>query len=389
MKGDAFGPASGDVLELVDCIGNEQDVSECLLGTWSEPDLTSPQYSAGVSCLSSGVGNIRLVNGSGPCDGIVEVSLNDRWNRFCLWNFDVREASVVCRQMGCGPLVKIQEIVMGDTGVGWRTVEDTYCSGTESRISECSLSVWSSQPCLYNIHAGIVCSTSAISKVALTDGSSACSSKVKVLLDNKWHLVPAFEWHVEEEAVLCRQLGCHFAVERAQIKEMSIDKRRNHHTDLRSIYCVGHEASLSQCSSVLSKGHQMQSGEAEVLCSQAGAARIRLVGGDSSCSGRVEVFYQRAWGTVCDDTWDLNDAHVVCRQAGCGHAQRAPGGAYFGPGSGSIWLEKLFCNGNETAVSQCAGVVSKNSLCTHSQDAGVICTELQGDGMQSEERRAD
>ncbi|KAM3931106.1 scavenger receptor cysteine-rich type 1 protein M130-like [Leptodactylus fuscus] len=379
LKGDAFGFASGNVLDQVDCTGNERDVSECLLGTWTEPDPTRPQHNAGVSCLSSGVGKVRLVDGSGSCDGIVEVSVNNSWNRFCLWNFNVQEASVVCREMGCGPLVQVQENVAVKAAPRWRMVEETHCSGAESQISECSLSIWSSQPCLYNVQAKIVCSPTAISKVALIGGNSVCSGKVKVLQDKTWNVVPTHEWDVEEEAVLCRQLGCGLAIERALVKEIPRFGIKDAKTNLRNIYCSGHETSLSGCSSVLSKGHSCDSGEAEVLCSQIGISEVRLVGGHSSCSGRVEVFYNQAWGTVCDNTWDLSDASVVCRQVGCGPAVRAPGAAYFNPGSGSIWLEKLFCNGTESSISQCGGVISKNSLCNHSQDAGVICTDHHDD----------
>ena len=100
---------------------------------------------------------------------------------------------------------------------------------------------------------------------------------------------------------------------------------------------------------------------------------LRLVGGTSAGEGRVEVYLNGEWGTVCDDNWDINDATVACQQLGHLRAVNALGGSYFGEGSGPIWYDNVDCVGNETNIAQCShsGIGLHN--CNHSQDAGVIC----------------
>lgn len=103
-------------------------------------------------------------------------------------------------------------------------------------------------------------------------------------------------------------------------------------------------------------------------------AMLRLVNGTGRCSGRVEVSYHGTWGSVCDDGWGLKEAHVVCRQLGCGQAVSATLGAHFGPGSGKILLDNVHCSGEESHLALCAHDTWFTHNCGHEEDAGAICS---------------
>ena len=106
---------------------------------------------------------------------------------------------------------------------------------------------------------------------------------------------------------------------------------------------------------------------------------VRLVGGSSYNEGRVEVYYNGEWGTVCDDGWDDTDAGVVCRQLGFGSSGAAIGSAGFGQGSGSILLDDVSCIGNEPILASCGHLgINITRPCNHTKDAGMRCIGLQG-----------
>ena len=71
--------------------------------------------------------------------------------------------------------------------------------------------------------------------------------------------------------------------------------------------------------------------------------QIRLVGGGNHFEGRVEINHDGVWGTVCDDSWDIQDAAVVCRELLLGRAQEAVKLGRLGNGKDSqpIWLSKV------------------------------------------------
>ncbi|XP_074994925.1 scavenger receptor cysteine-rich domain-containing group B protein-like [Calonectris borealis] len=106
-----------------------------------------------------------------------------------------------------------------------------------------------------------------------------------------------------------------------------------------------------------------------------GSTHTRLVNGSSFCSSRVEVLHDGKWGTVCDDSWSLMDAEVVCREVGCGQALSALFGAAFGQGLGPIWLDEVTYAGTEAALSLCRARSWGIHNCNHGEDAGIECTD--------------
>ena len=100
---------------------------------------------------------------------------------------------------------------------------------------------------------------------------------------------------------------------------------------------------------------------------------VRLAGSTKTNKGRVEVYHNGKWGTVCDDQWDMNDAKVVCRQLGFSGVLQAHRTATFGRGKGPIHFDELRCDGTEERLIDCPHPGVGVHDCGHAEDAGVAC----------------
>ncbi|NWQ75795.1 MARCO protein, partial [Columbina picui] len=96
---------------------------------------------------------------------------------------------------------------------------------------------------------------------------------------------------------------------------------------------------------------------------------VRIVGG--SRRGRVEIFYQGSWGTICDDGWSTQDATVVCRMLGY---SRATSAFTASAGTGPIWLDDVGCTGSESSIFDCSKSNWGVHNCNHNEDAGLECS---------------
>ena len=115
-------------------------------------------------------------------------------------------------------------------------------------------------------------------------------------------------------------------------------------------------------------------------------AAIRLVprrGSSVKSAGRVEVYHNKRWGTVCnwfDDSFDIKTATVVCKELGYEGAELVvPCCQVFGKGTGHIWLDRVKCLGTEPSITMCPHSGWGNTYCSHDSDIAVVCKTKETD----------
>ena len=123
------------------------------------------------------------------------------------------------------------------------------------------------------------------------------------------------------------------------------------------------------CGEILIGERYLQYSIAEPLRIKAGQVS------NATAIGRLEILYNGVWGTICDDSWDLTDAEVACRQLGYDHALKALQGKHVDDGTGQIWLDDVGCYGHENSLSSCAHNGWGTHNCAHCEDAGVECSK--------------
>ncbi|XP_062377723.1 leukocyte immunoglobulin-like receptor subfamily B member 3 isoform X1 [Sardina pilchardus] len=209
-------------------------------------------------------------------------------------------------------------------------------------------------------------------QIRVVNGDNSCSGRVEVYHSGQWGTVCDDAWDLKDAEVVCKQLRCGKAV---SAPDKAYFGQGSGKIWLDNVGCSGTESSITTCSHRGLGVHDCSASEdAGVVC--AVGSNIRLANSSGYCSGRVEVYYSGQWGTVCDDSWSINDAQVVCRQLGCGKAVSAPGSAYFGKGSGTIWLDEVGCSGTESSITTCSHRGLGVHDCSAVEDAGVVCAGM-------------
>ncbi|XP_071810116.1 neurotrypsin-like [Asterias amurensis] len=187
-------------------------------------------------------GIVRLVGGDDELSGRVEIYHDDGWGAVCDTNWDFKDATTVCRQLG---YIEASEAKNGSFfgGTQLPTVMDRVaCRGTEPYISECSFVCDGFQPC--NSTAGVVCKPNTI---RLAGESNGTSGRVEIYKDGYWGAICDNDWDITDAGVACRQLGFAGAEEAKSGGYFSSESGPIRY--MHGLMCDGSEAKITDCPS--------------------------------------------------------------------------------------------------------------------------------------------
>ncbi|NP_001306833.2 WC1-8 protein precursor [Bos taurus] len=362
------------------CSGNHTQMLPQCNNSVSEQAGSAASEESAPYCSDSR--QLRLVDGGGPCAGRVEILDQGSWGTICDDYWDLDDAHVVCRQLGCGEALNATGSAHFRAGSGPIWLDDLNCTGKESHVWRCPSRGWGRHDCRHKEDAGVICSEFLALRMVSED--QQCAGCLEVFYNGTWGSVCCSPMKDITVSMICSQLGCGDSGSlntsvglREGSRPRWVDLIQCRKTDTSLWQCPSGPWKYSSCSPkeeayISCAGRRPKSCPTAAPCTD--REKLRLRGGHSKCSGRVEVWHSGSWGTVCDDSWSLAEAEVVCQQLGCGQALEALRSAAFGPGNGSIWLDEVRCGGRESSLWDCAAEPWGQSDCKHEEDAGMRCS---------------
>ncbi|XP_025100085.1 deleted in malignant brain tumors 1 protein-like [Pomacea canaliculata] len=184
-------------------------------------------------------GKVRLVNGTAPWNGVLEMLYRGTWGQVCIYGIRKQEAQVVCRMLGFNTShVFTTSLLIDSVSYNYIIFDNLRCTGEETSLEKCSDTEIISDPwCPYVV--GITCNSQNI-QVRL----NFISGQVEIDIGGgHWGTMCVSTDNIAR--VVCRQLGLPWLGARTFVNEyVDIDG------DLSS--CLGNETSIAECQDEMS-----------------------------------------------------------------------------------------------------------------------------------------
>jgi deleted-in-malignant-brain-tumors protein 1 len=339
--------------------------------------------------------SVRLVGGNDTSEGQVEICYGGRWYSFCGTSYMHNTfAATICNQLGFTSNNFVTFITDGRYGnTGSEIIPgSTYCSRPYNNIrSYCSL-YFGSQQCIgnsicYNNRLGLKCPKSDNCNegdVRLVNGTVEREGRLEVCASGIWGGICSGSSYFKRSAayVACRQLG-YTNTDGATIYSNSENTFgiSNRPVVYTSVDCFGNERSIDKCVKTVGSSTCNTVG---IRCLEScDNGELRLVGGNKSSEGTVEICLENYWYLVSTVGWDDKDAQVVCRQLKY-NSGKAVLGSKYGKPKRPLAYRGVNCRGTEAELIDCSHHRVSSSLNTvvgNDSVAGVNCSGSIGSGI--------
>jgi len=327
---------------------------------------------------------VRLVGGPTPREGRLDVYYNGTWGTVCDNGFTDAAARVVCYMLGYG---FSGQFIGNRYGAGSGTIwlDNVRCSYTNRKIAHCQHNGWGLHNCAHSNDVSVSC----FDEVRLV-GDSGSKGRLEVYHNGTWGTVCVKGFTDHAAIVVCRMLGYGYYGSHGQFTS-SLYGVGSGPMWLDNVRCHGSESRITECPhSGWGRHNCSHSDDVSLSCMIDSVEAVALVGGGNPRVGRLEVFHDTQWGTVCDDGFTDAAARVVCYSLGFGYVGRKVDIKLYGEGDGLIWLNNVNCTGTEQYIGSCphGGWKVQNSYCSHHQDVAVSCIDNSSGANNSDSTRS-
>uniref|UniRef100_A0A3P8VET0 Scavenger receptor cysteine-rich type 1 protein M130-like n=1 Tax=Cynoglossus semilaevis TaxID=244447 RepID=A0A3P8VET0_CYNSE len=334
------------------CQGSEASLREC------DSEVTRSRVHSVDSSTSSldlvCAESVRMVETSPlSCSGTVEVRSGHGWLPVCEEGLTSFAQNLVCSELGCGPADSSR--TSSEQKIESVLTKQFFCQQNESRLEECTSSTRDNCRPISRIN----CSPEGV-QLRLVGGESSCRGRLEGKKEREW--MPLTGWRFfepENTHRACHMLGCGDTIAAAR-SALSARQRvwQFDCYDRRSSFCSRWD-------------HYISDNGITLTCSDS----VRLKNRGYKCQGEVLVKSDDAWVPACSNFFSRDDAHVVCRDLGCGFADSHYSHMGNNRHAEMIWAPEFRCEGTEPGLAHCpsAALNASHTQLRECENVQVTC----------------